>query len=325
MPFPKAVMDKAFEELTRRRSHSRNLYQHRQQEISEKIPKVAQIDRELTGVSVSLSRAILSGVDVERKVEELRDANLFMQRERAALLTGAGYPADYLEMQHQCPLCEDTGFTADGMCSCMRAILKSLVYKRLGETSNITDCRFDNFRPEVYSLQPIPGLETSPRALMTQIYQRCLEYAQTFSPDSPSLFFQGATGLGKTHLSLAIAGLVIEKGYDVLYSPVQSILNKLEKERFSRELETGESLEFVLDCDLLVLDDLGAEFSTTFSVSTLYNIINARLIEKRPTIISTNLDFKGIESRYSPRILSRLAGSYKTFQFMGSDYRTSQR
>ena len=138
------------------------------------------------------------------------------------------------------------------------------------------------------------------------------------------MFFQGKTCLGKTHMSLSIAKEVIRKGYNVLYTPAQTLLETLERERFRRG-EESYSLNFVLDCDLLILDDLGAEFSTNFSVSVIYNIINSRLVEGQPTIISSNLTAKELEARYSPRVVSRIMGGYYTIPFLGNDIRILKR
>ena len=68
-------------------------------------------------------------------------------------------------------------------------------------------------------------------------------------------------------------------------------------------------MERVLSCDLLILDDLGSEMTTAFVQSALYQIINTRLMERRSTIISTNLTPEGIAQRYSPQIASASRGS----------------
>jgi DNA replication protein DnaC len=132
---------------------------------------------------------------------------------------------------------------------------------------------------------------------------------------------QGETGLGKTHLSLAIAGEVIEKGYTVLYNSAQNIFNELQKERFGKGDSDGRFEPMVLECDLLVIDDLGAEFSTQFTNAALYNIVNTRINASLPTIISTNLSLKELEERYTRRISSRLIGEYNTLYFIGGDVR----
>lgn len=320
MGYPKEITNRAFDILESRRNRARNEFYARITEIEQKLPQVIELDRELTRTSAEIAKAILTGVNVEEKLDRLRDNNLYMQGRRNELLRAAGYPENYTQLIFECPDCSDTGYTQNGICQCMKAIQRELMLRRLSDSASIGSCTFASFSLDYYSAESLPGRSISPRSIMTQALALCKNYADSFDPkSSPSLLFQGATGLGKTHLSLAIAQRVIEGGFDVLYSPVQNLLSRLEKERF-RGAE-GDSIDFVLDCDLLILDDLGAEFSTSFSVSVVYNIINSRLIENKPTIINTNLSMQEIEDRYSPRIVSRLVGGYNTVPFYGVDIR----
>ena len=324
MAYPKEIMDRAFKVLEDRRSQARNDYQYRQMVIHEKVPAVEELRRELTGTSAAIARTILSGVDVEEKMNRLRDTNLYMQQRKRELLRDAGLPEDYDEMHFTCPDCNDTGYADGKMCHCMKEILADLMLERLSHTAHTDNITFESFSLNYYPAEPLPGVNYSARDVMRRALEECRNYARTFTPSSRSMFFQGPTGLGKTHLSLAIASEVIRKGYDVLYTPAQALLETLERERF-RWGEENYSLDFVLDCDLLILDDLGAEFSTNFSVSAIYNIINSRLVEGKPTIISSNLTVKEIESRYSPRVLSRIMGGYYTIPFRGNDIRMLKR
>ena len=134
----------------------------------------------------------------------------------------------------------------------------------------------------------------------------------------------GSSGLGKTHLSLAIASAALEKGLGVVYSPIQNLIQKLEKEHFSYNSDTP-ILDDVLECDLLILDDLGTEFSTAYSQALIYNIINSRILTSKPTIISTNLDVEEIALKYNNRVASRLIGSYDIKKFCGSDVRQQKK
>ena len=321
MAYPKEITDRAFDILASRRNLARNDYQHRQRVIAQQAPAVETLRRELTGTSAAIAKAILSGQEVEEKLNRLQEGNLYMQQRKRELLVAAGLPENYDEMAFTCADCNDTGYTPDGKrCHCLQTLLAELMLERLSKTANTTNITFSSFVLDYYPTEKLPGLNRSPRELMQQALAECKLYAQQFAPGARSLFFQGPTGLGKTHLSLAIASEVIRRGYNVLYTPVQALLDTLERERFRRGDETF-SLDFVLDCDLLILDDLGSEFSTSFSTAAIYNIINSRLIEQKPTIISSNLSIKEIESRYSPRVLSRLVGSYSTIPFRGNDIR----
>ena len=156
---------------------------------------------------------------------------------------------------------------------------------------------------------------------MSKVYEYCKAYAEDFTTKSKNLLMMGATGLGKTHLSLAIANRVIEKGYDVYYDSIQNIMDKLEKEHFGR-LPREESIkDDILSCDLLIIDDLGVEFTTQFTVAELHSIINTRILRCLPTIISTNLELTDIEKQYSQRIASRIIGTSMPLRFCGNDIR----
>ena len=158
---------------------------------------------------------------------------------------------------------------------------------------------------------------------MKEILDFCRDYAADFATDSPSLLLYGATGLGKTHLSLAIASEAVKKGYGVIYGSAQNLMSRLEKEHFSsgRNSEYEGSEQALLECDLLIIDDLGAEFSTQFTVAELYNIINTRIMSRLPVIISTNLTPDGLEQKYTQRITSRIIGNYITLYLCGKDIR----
>jgi DNA replication protein DnaC len=154
---------------------------------------------------------------------------------------------------------------------------------------------------------------------MAEVLEYCRNYAADFDEKSPSLLLRGATGTGKTHTSLAIAREVVERGFGVIYGPMQKLLHQLEKEHFGRD--DGNSEDMMIDCDLLILDDLGAEFSTSFYNSCLYNLINSRMLDGKPTIISTNLDKNEILDRYGEQISSRIIGTFVPLTFIGKDIR----
>ena len=155
---------------------------------------------------------------------------------------------------------------------------------------------------------------------MESVMNFCKSYAADFSTYSPSIILQGNTGLGKTHLSLAIAGEVIKRGFGVIYASAQNILSQLENEKFGRA-QYADTEKNILECDLLILDDLGSEFRSQFTVSEVYNIINTRLLNGNPTIISTNLSMESIEDIYTPRIASRILSEYTLLWFDGKDIR----
>lgn len=325
MGYPKEVYDGAWAALSLRAETAKEQQLLRREEIRCAIPQIEQIEQELAATAAMVTRAVIAAPhDTQTYITKLRDQNLELQRKRSALLAANGYPADYLTQLYACPDCRDTGYIGPKMCSCLKELLKKEAYTRLGAVSNYKTCTFYQFSLQFYPDIP-DATGVVPRKRMSQILDFCRRYADTFSLESESLFMLGKTGLGKTHLSLAIAAAVTEKGYGVVYSPLQKLMDRLELGKFSRDTESreqySEQMAHILECDLLVLDDLGTEFHTQFTSSVLYNVVNSRMVEKRPTILNTNMELAQIEEKYSQRMVSRLICGYKVLKFYGKDIR----
>lgn len=111
------------------------------------------------------------------------------------------------------------------------------------------------------------------------------------------------------------------KGYSVVYGTSQNILSDLQNENFGRTDRLFYEEYDVLHADLLIIDDLGTEYKNQYTVACLYNIINTRILQKKPTIISTNYDFDKFNEIYDMRITSRIAGEYSTLILEGNDIR----
>lgn len=254
-------------------------------------------------------------------LERLRDDNLKAQAEIRALLQKHGLPEDHLEVHYTCPKCGDVGSVGTSVCDCKIAVLRDLAFREAAKKSPLRFSTFEDFDLKYYSDEPVEQYGCSPRSRMAEILSLCRQYADNFDERSENLFMTGNTGLGKTHLSLAIAGEVIRKGYDVIYNSAQNLFNELQKEYFGKPETRGQYESLVLECDLLIIDDLGVEFSTQFTRAELYNILNTRLNAHLPTIISTNLDYKEIEEQYTMRVSSRLIGEFLRLKFIGGDVR----
>lgn len=324
MAYPKYLLAQAFEELTDRRGFARAEHYRRTMEVNEKLPIIPKIDEKLRNTALEVAQTVLANEDVEKRINILKAENLGLQQERAALLSDAGYPANFLELPYACTKCGDTGMLDGRYCTCLIQILKSLVYKELNMNINLANYTFDNFSLVHYSKLPDSGKSYSEFDVMQKTLEVCKLYAQNFDEHSGGLLLQGNTGLGKTHISLAIANVVLEKGYNVIYVSVPNLVEKLEKEHFNRTDDNTAPagyLKHLEECELLILDDLGAEFITNFSVYSLYNLLNSRMNLMLPTIINTNFDLKKIEEKYTDRILSRIVGNSKIIPFLGTDMR----
>jgi len=206
----------------------------------------------------------------------------------------------------------------------MASLLRREASAALGRCAPIKECTFERFSLEYYDTAPDES-GISLRERMRDKLGFCQSWASGFTLGSESMLLAGPTGVGKTHLSLAMAGRVSGDGYSVVYTPVQRMMDFLEGEKFARDTQTREKFfgatDGYLECDLLILDDLGTELSTAFTSAALFNILNTRLVEERPTIISTNLELAEIKTRYSQRMASRLIYGYKVLRFGGKDIR----
>lgn len=306
------ILEKAQSMMTQRRLSAVNQNDMRIDEISRKIPEISEINRYLINTGKEIIRVISEGKNVEAEIERLKKNNLEAQDMIKKLLASNGYPEDYLELHYNCPKCHDTGYSNSEYCSCFRKLYADLSAAEMNKSSQINLSSFDKFSLSYYTGEDLN--------VMKRIFEFTKNYADGFTSHSGSILMFGKTGLGKTHLSLSIANVVLSKGYSVIYDSAVNILRKIEKEHFGRD-NGSDTLSLILDCELLILDDLGTEYETAFYGSTIYNIINTRLNSGKPTIISTNLNFSGIEKRYDERVVSRLGTMYTCLEFRGVDVR----
>ncbi len=287
-------------------------------EVHGAVPGLAELDKRLGGLGIEILRIVHEGGDVDAGIAALRAENQALQARRREVLTSHGFPADYTDVKYECPLCGDTGFVDCKMCSCMRRRLVEAGYESSGVGELLRTQSFDNFSLSYYA--------DDPRALtrMRRIYDIMKDYAEQFkSGMAGNLALFGGTGLGKTHLSSAVAGVVIGKGYDVLYTSAVGMLADFERQRFGNASGSGNQTDTqrYYDCDLLIIDDLGTEVSNQFTASVLYDIVNTRLNRRLATVISTNLNQEEFRRRYWDRITSRVLGEYSLLQFVGRDIR----
>ena len=316
MAFSKDTYDKADREIKRRLNEALSEREKRHSEAVEKIPELLVIEDTMAQAGLATIKAVGMGNGGEDFIKKLAEINLDAQKKRRALLVANGFTEDWLDVRYTCPKCQDKGSVGGYACECYKLLLRSIEYEKLCSKLPVNKCSFENFRLDYYP----DGAGISPRRRMESVLGYCKAYADDFGRTSPSLLLYGKTGLGKTHLSLAIAGKAVEAGYGVIYMTAQNLFNRLEREKFGRG--DGENTEqSILDCDLLIIDDLGSEFSTQLTVSALYNIVNCRGLEEKPTIISTNLVPDELKDTYSDRIASRILSSYTILQFDGADIR----
>ena len=327
MAYDPNVLSRAEERLeARRRAHAEQIERRRSQAYSRR-PRLAQVDRELRATMTELATvALRQSGDVKAAIDELREKNLRLQRERVKLMDELGLSADALDDTPLCPDCGDTGWRGAAMCHCLHELCAEEQIHALSSMLDLGGQSFDSFRLDYYGTQPWPGWDVSPRENMELVYEVCLNYAQKFGKFYfKNLFLSGAPGLGKTFLSACIARTVSEAGFSVVYDAAGSVFARFEEQKFARDTEDGraarDETRRYLNCDLLILDDLGCEMTTQFVQSALYTLINSRLVAGKHTVISSNLSMEDVARRYTPQIASRLAGEYHVLSFFGDDVR----
>ena len=307
------IYEKAKAEIEARRNRARADADFRSELIREKSPEVAKIDAELSTTGMLIFKTACSGGDIT----PIKERNKALQARRREIILSLGYPEDYTDVKYSCPDCSDSGFV-DGvkMCKCLRELIvkgriEASAMGRLMETQS-----FDSFDLSCYSYDK----RVSER--MSAILSIAKGYVRDFAKRKENLLLIGPTGTGKTHISTAIAAELIHKGYDVIYDSTHNILSDFEADRFRNNYGREENKsDKYLDCTLLIMDDLGAEFSNQFTISALYNLLNARQNKGLATIISTNLSSEELARRYEDRIYSRIIGTARILPFEGKDRR----
>ena len=330
MPYSQEIYHIAKERLSERRQQALRMADFNREQLFKEIPRLSEINSELLSIGAAIAKAVVTGHPGENeKLRQLSEISLQLQDEQKKLLEAHHIDKAILEPHYYCAKCGDTGYIEEDnrttVCDCLQKLMADVASEQLSADLPLSECTFENFNAEYYSKEP-DALGKIPYNRMTNIYQYCINYADTFNTHSKSLLMKGGTGLGKTHLSLAIANEVIKKGVSVIYTSAPQILSKLEREHFNyRYNDQEDTFNSLLKCDLLILDDLGTEFVSDFTRSCVYNLFNSRILANKPMIISTNLQLEELITTYSQRFVSRLIGSCDRLDFIGEDIRTAKK
>ncbi len=306
--------DKVKSEIEKRRLNAIAEADRKNSELRETSEEIRAIDEELSSTGFQIFKVACSGGDITPIKERNRELN----RRRAEIIMSLGYPQDYTKVKYFCPDCSDSGFIGGTkMCHCFREALIKATIASSGIGNLIESQSFDNFDLSWYKN------DADAYNRMTEIYKESKRYVEHFSERRGNLLLVGPTGVGKTHISTAIAREIINLGYDVIYDSVQNIISDFETDKFRSGYSAAENKsDKYLECDLLIIDDLGTEFSTQFSMSCIYNLINTRQNKGLATIISTNYPLKELSAKYEDRIFSRLIGKgTQVLVFAGRDKR----
>ena len=320
MAYSKEVVIRARERLASMKADKESLTQQRLAEAYQQIPRLREIDRSLRQtMAATIQAAFTKGEDVHAAMEQVKQENLRLQQERQELIE-ANFRLGWLDESPVCSHCGGSGYIGSTMCRCLAELCLDEQKKELTLLAG-SGASFDQFRLEYYDDVIDPETKASFRTVMAKTFDICLQYARNFGDNTGNLLLSGNTGLGKTFLSACIAKEVAAKGFSVAYESAVHLFTNMERAKFHNDEDAQAKTQKYTDCDLLIIDDLGTEIVSQFTLTALYTLINDRVLCGKPTIISTNLNTDGITRRYNPQIASRLRGNFRRVAFVGDDIR----
>lgn len=323
-----ALTNTQYDELIRqynaKQIHNQHIMDARKNEVYSQNTALSSIDSKISSISVLQAKKLLDGD--ESALAELRQQILTLKEEKSAILRALGYPDDYFTPPYTCTDCKDTGYIGSKRCHCFNQAAIDLVYTQSNLKNILKEENFKNFSYEYFSpdiINPATGL-TSLETIRNAT-KECHKFIDSFDAVFSNLFFYGDTGVGKTFLSNCIAKELLDQGHSVIYFTAFQLFELLGRNVFHRETDINFTHQNIFDCDLLIIDDLGTEMSNSFTTSQLFLCLNERILRKKSTIISTNLNIPQLVEIYSERTFSRISSNYTMIKLFGEDIRIQKK
>jgi DNA replication protein DnaC len=323
-----AIKNEQYNQILRKYDSRRLANRHeldlRRNEVFAAIPKLQLLENEIISLSAQSGRKALFGDDSILK--NLKEKTAVLKSHQTALLTAKGYPPDYLELHYQCNKCKDTGYIGNEKCTCLKQAIANIIYNDSNINLNLKKENFNCFNFAYYSDDYIDKtIGLSPLSNMQKIVAGCKNYIKHFDKKHDNLFLMGNTGVGKTFLANCIAKELLDRGNTVIYLTAFRLFDILEKHKFKKNEDNANivsnQFNYILEADLMIIDDLGTELSNSFTTSQLYLVINERLLKQKSTLISTNLSLENLNLNYSERVYSRIISNFTIIRIIGEDIR----
>ena len=322
MALSNSQYDAIMREYGRQQIENHHKLEERRKEIYVRLPVVRQLEAEIAERSVACAKKLLEGDKsvLDRLKEDLKD----LREQKSLIIRAAGYPDDYLELHYRCPDCRDTGLIDGRKCHCFLQAQMKLLHAQ----SNLEDVlERENFNALSYEYyddtEILPQLGITNAAYMRRVVAGCREFVRDFDKKHDNLLFTGSTGVGKTFLTNCIARELMDDFHSVIYLTASDLFDVFSRNKF--DYDNAEDMKdmyrFILDCDLLIIDDLGTELNNSFTSSQLFYCINERMNMSRSTIISTNLTLARLRDSYTDRVTSRIMSGYRIIPLYGGDIR----
>lgn len=329
-----SLLKQVLHEYEEKRTRAILEVENRKKELLKVNPRLVEIDKELSTLSIQTSKAILLASPKEKNslLADLKKKTNALIKEKNTFIKNLSKSNNYLNPHFECKLCKDTGYVQKEnsivMCSCLKQRIFDIAYNK-SNMGNLERENFSNFNIRIFSDKPDKEKyksDISPRENIQIIKEKAQNFIENFdNPEEKNLIFTGNTGVGKTFLTNCIANEVLKLGKTVLYQTAPVMFDEINDAKFGRENARFDLYENILNVDLLIIDDLGTEKITDTKITELFTIINTRLLNQNhkitKTIISTNLNVDELFKTYTTRIGSRLAGNYRFLRFFGDDLR----
>ncbi|MCR5785333.1 MAG: ATP-binding protein [Eubacterium sp.] len=289
-----------------------------------KEPSLGKLDERISSQSVSCAKLMLAGD--KTALDTLKKEIENCKKEKENILLSLGVNKDYLEMPYDCPDCRDTGFIGNQKCHCFKQKAIDILYQQTDLRRIIEEENFSTFDLSYYdndetdTLTGISAYDNALHALST-----CKDFTKNFEKTYENIFLCGNVGVGKTFLTHCIAAEILNQGHSVVYIGALKLFELFNNHIFSKDIDVSEEYDNIFTCDLLIIDDLGTEISSSATVSQLFSCLNDRIAGKRPTVISTNLSINRLEELYSERTTSRILSEYQVIKLLGSDIRLKKK
>lgn len=275
-------------------------------------PEIIETDKKIALLSLRMLKC-----KNKSKIEDLKFQIKKLRDKKYTMLNSIGLPQDYLDIIYTCNKCKDTGYIVNQKCSCFYKNLSSIYLEESDLKILMDKNNFDNFDFSYFSKNIVRNYSISPEENIKNIYRNILNFIKNFNDINTNLLFTGECGSGKTFLSHCIAKDLLEKGYLVIYKTSEDLFSELHKYYSFKSSDFSKNIEdsILMQCDLLIIDDLGTESPNNFYYSYFFNFLNKRILLGKKILISTNFTLKDLQHHYSDRISSRIFGNFSIFNF----------
>ena len=314
------LSDSQFQEIMRKYDKTRlengKILSDRRAYVYSNVADYEDLDKRVVKISMDAARKKLAGD--ENALVSLHEEISKLSFKKNELLKKAGLPEDYLNPIYNCIDCKDTGYIENKKCHCLTKQISDILYEQSNIADLLEENNFSKLSREFYSGEDLERF--------IKAEKNSHDFTDNF-PNCSNLLFMGTVGTGKSFLSGCIAKELLDKGYSVLYFSAAGLFDTLAKDTFAPDNKDDLYIlyDYLYNCDLLIIDDLGTEFTNDFIKPLLFKILNERDLRKKPVIISTNLSLENIRSRYTDRIFSRIVRSFTSSTLTGEDIRIQKK